>query len=347
MGRGPEVDDSIKNRVIGAILAGEKIAEAARMFHLPWSTTDDIWKRYQKRGDTKNLPRPGRPPKLSDADTRQIVRLLRKERRMPFKEIGNTLNLDASASTIRRAAKAQGYYRRVARKRPYLTKAHKAARLQWGKKYQRWRYGKWSKVIWSDECYVYLGDTRGRVYVTRQKGEEMLDECIVPTFKQSSVRVMIWGCIMRGVKGPLVVLEYPGGRGGGMNSTRYRDQVLEPVLKSFYQRMKAKRGPVLFMHDGAPSHRSKMTTIWLTGHAVNTLFHPAQSPDLNPIEWIWHELKDKIRSLKNPPTTTDTLKAAVLAAWNSLDVATINKHVDGMQARVEAILAAKGGHTSF
>ena len=41
------------------------------------------------------------------------------------------------------------------------------------------------------------------------------------TFKQSSIRVMVWGCIMNGQKGPLVVLEYPGGKGGGMNSSRY------------------------------------------------------------------------------------------------------------------------------
>jgi hypothetical protein len=38
-----------------------------------------------------------------------------------------------------------------------------------------------------------------------------------------------------GVKGPLVVLEYPGGKGGGMDSNRYREQVLEGVLLEFYE----------------------------------------------------------------------------------------------------------------
>ena len=58
-------------------------------------------------------------------------------------------------------------------------------------------------------------------------GEEYLDECLVPTFKQLPVHIMVWGCIMEGRKGPLVVLEYPGGKGGGMNSKRYCEQVLE------------------------------------------------------------------------------------------------------------------------
>jgi hypothetical protein len=42
---------------------------------------------------------------------------------------------------------------------------------------------------------------------------------------------------MEGRKGPLVVLEYPGGKGGGMNSTRYCEQVLEGVVKGFFEEM--------------------------------------------------------------------------------------------------------------
>ena len=77
----------------------------------------------------------------------------------------------------------------------------------------------WERIIWSDECYVYIGDTKGRVYVTRQPDEVLKEDCLVPSFKQSSLRVMIWGCIIKGRKGPLVVLEYLSGKGGGMNST--------------------------------------------------------------------------------------------------------------------------------
>ncbi|KAF9476438.1 hypothetical protein BDN70DRAFT_762689, partial [Pholiota conissans] len=78
--------------------------------------------------------------------------------------------------------------------------------------------------------------------VTRRADEAYREECLVPTFKQSPIRVMVWGCIMDGKKGPLVVLDYPGGKGGGMNSTRYREQVLDAVLKDFYGEMKQKRG---------------------------------------------------------------------------------------------------------
>jgi hypothetical protein len=41
--------------------------------------------------------------------------------------------------------------------------------------------------------------------------EEKYDKnCVVPTFKQSMVCVMVWRCIIKGKKEPLVVLEYLG-----------------------------------------------------------------------------------------------------------------------------------------
>jgi hypothetical protein len=67
--------------------------------------------------------------------------------------------------------------------------------------YHKYSLQQWARVIWSDEAYIYLGDDRGHVFVTWRPDEEYLDECLVPTFKQSPVRVMVWACIMKGRKG--------------------------------------------------------------------------------------------------------------------------------------------------
>jgi hypothetical protein len=109
-----------------------------------------------------------------------------------------------------------GYHRHVARKVPFLTTLQKKKRVAWAKEYKSFGAHQWRNLIWSDECYVHLNDHCGHVYVTRRADEEYDENCVTPTFKQSSIRVMVWGCIMKGRKGPLVVLEYPGGRGGGM-----------------------------------------------------------------------------------------------------------------------------------
>lgn len=155
--------------------------------------------------------------------------------------------------------------------------------MRWVHLYKAFTNRNWGKVIWSDECYIYLGDGCGKVYVTRRADEELNEDCLVPTFKQSSVCVMVWACIMKGRKGPLIVLEYPGGKGGGMNSARYKDQVLEGVLASFHAEVTQKMGKVYFQQDGAASHRSKSTQNWFSTTGIALLYHLASSPDSNPI----------------------------------------------------------------
>ncbi|KAH9976934.1 hypothetical protein BJV74DRAFT_745083, partial [Russula compacta] len=74
----------------------------------------------------------------------------------------------------------------------------------------------WQHVIWSDESYIYLGT----VYIMRSVVEAYDEDCVIPTFSQSPICLMVWGCIMEGRKGPLVTLEYPGGKGGRMTAAQ-------------------------------------------------------------------------------------------------------------------------------
>src|SRR5947208_16097129 len=101
---------------------------------------------------------------------------------------------------------------------------------------------------------------------------------------------MVWGCIAHGRKGPLIVVEYPGGRCGGLNSKRYLEQILEGPLWDFYSKLKHLRGYAQFQQDGAPAHQSCATLTWLSHHNIPLFFHPPNSPDLNPTEPLWLEL---------------------------------------------------------
>ena len=85
---------------------------------------------------------------------------------------------------------------------------------------------------------------------------------------------MVWGCIVQGRKGLLIVLEYPGGKGGGMNTKRYCEQVLEGALLDFYKDMTWARGPIQFQQDNMSCHVSKRTKKWLRDHGVSLLYHP-------------------------------------------------------------------------
>jgi arsenate reductase-like glutaredoxin family protein len=152
---------------------------------------------------------------------------------------------------------------------------------------------------------------------------------------------------MEGRKGPLLMLEYPGGKGGGMNTKRYCEQVLDGVLMDFYGKAKLEHGRVQFQQDNVSCHTSKCTKKWFNDHGILLFYHPLNSPNLSPIEPVWHELKKIVHCHPHPPTTVEELKVAVHTAWEELDVADIDKYVLHMPDRVTAIFQARGGHTYF
>ena len=149
-------------------------------------------------------------------------------------------------------------------------------------------------LLSSDECMVEI-DGKGQVHITHCPGEAFNENCVIPKMKQN-IKAMIWAAVMLGKKGPIHVLEYPGGKGGGMNKAQYISQVLGAHLKSFYDQMELKKPRVVFQQDGAPSHTAKLMKTWFTNNEVALFPHPPHCSDLNPIEPVWHELKKLFRA---------------------------------------------------
>jgi len=52
-----------------------------------------------------------------------------------------------------------------------------------------------------------------------------------------------------------------------------------------------------FMQDNDPKHTSKKAVALLAAESINWWKSPAESPDSNPIENLWHKLKEYILSL--------------------------------------------------
>jgi transposase len=343
----PLVPTDKANQVVGSVLSGSSNHEAAHIHGIKPQTADRIVKKYYETGSVAQRPGSGRKPIVTAWMQRHVIDLAKKNCHMKFKDIGKQLNPKISASSVRRILKEAGFAKRKARKVIYLTEEQKEKRVEWARKFEDWGSEDWARVIWSDEVYVVLGDWKGSVFVTRNLQEEFHEDCVIPKFKQSNLRIMAWSCIMKGKKGPLVVLDYLGGRGGGMTAARYQEQVLEKVVHDFYQEASEERGWVLFEQDGAPSHTAKSTIKWLERNLVETMPQPAGSPDVVPIEALWHTLKEIICACSHIPTTLDKLKIAVSEAWDEIPLEEVDKHIATMNKRVQAVMAANGGHTKY
>ena len=346
-----ELTEFQKGQIDGAARFGHTATEIHKVLGYARGTIHDIITRIKNRGFSENKQRVGRPRKSMDRDDRLLIRRALDDTKMPLCELKFAANSNLSISTIRRRLKEENIQKWLAIERPRLTERHAEKRYEWAKKHLQWTVEQWRKVIWSDECSVEKSADPRQMWVFRRPGaaEQFKPKNIKPKDKCKGVSVMIWACFISNVRGPMVTCE------GHVKAIQYvtmLDENLPLLIDRLPTNMKA---DVIFQQDNATIHTAHITRGWFADNNILVMDWPPNSPDMNPIEHVWRELKAKLHTQfpdtyaisGRPKHVQEVLSERLKVVWSELQDDVFERLILSMQARVKALYNAHGWYTAY
>jgi transposase len=349
MGSKKDLTEVQRSSIVYGHLRGDSLRTIAAIVGCSKSAVWNIVRKFRDSGASeaqkKKTLRPGRSSLLTPSDRSNLKKLVTNgNRHLNLTQITNLFNVrnkkKISTSTVRRALHKANLNSCVAVPKPLISPENAKKRLDWSLEHRNWSLENFKRVIWSDETTIRLFQgSPGRVW--REPNERWKTDCVGSTVKQSPGR-MYWGCFSWFGVGPLVPLE----------STATGASHVEILRKYFISTQKnfpgrKRRGRPILQQDNAKPHSAKIAKEFIAKNRIRLMNWPPQSPDLNPIENLWAELKKSVRRKEKKPSNLKELDALVKEAWNEIPPEYCRRLVVSMRNRVNACIEVGGGPTKY
>ena len=238
-----------------------------------------VWRleRHMKaHGTIKPLPKSGRSTKLTDQVLQAIEEAMLHDDETTAAELVaklQTTGVSVALSTALKGRHLLGWTSRGTAYCQMVRAQNREKRLLWAQEYLGENF---TDVVWSDETSIQM-ETHCR-FCCRKNSQK-------PRYKprpKHPTKVHVWAGISWNGATRACIFE------GIMDAELYcriLDEYLLPFLQTVYPQHHR------FMQDNDPKHTSRRAQEFFADRGINWWRTPPESPDANPIENLWHELK--------------------------------------------------------
>jgi len=291
-----------------------------------------LWvNRWREEHSLADVERTGRPRCTTDGTDQSVGILSDQKPTLAPKDIRREMELDCCARTVRRRLDEVGLFGRVQQEEHAYTDETLRSRIAFAEGYSRWTEDDWSRVIFSDETHFYLGH-HGREYVQRPVGAALDPKYTLKTERLKG-KVSLWGCICAGGLGHAELYV------DSLDARRYQSILALNLVNSAHQFWP--RGQWWFQQDNWTVHTAGTSQAWFHNHGIDLIDWPAWSPDLNPIENLWNDLKRRVYA--HHPQTMEELEEWIGKEWAATDLNFISHICRSMPQRLQ-LLRDNNGH---
>jgi len=259
---------------------------------------------------------------------------------------------NVSRATVRRAIVEAGYKKFRAKRRPKINRATALLRLKFNQEFRNFCWGR-QVLRFSDECSIARGSGHNAEWVWRLPDEKWDHNKLEEVDTHQQPAWMVWASIWMTPGGrvghsPLVIMTRDSSaKKNGYTWWSYVEALKEGLKPSYKPGQR-------FMQDNAPIHTAKNTKAWLEQHGVWTIEWPKYSPDLNPIEYLWWALKQRVNKL-HPEFDTmadsaeewEAFEIGLQEAWALIPDKLIKRLIMSMPRRLAALRQARGYQTKY
>lgn len=296
-------------------------------------TIQKLCKKFDETGLVTNRPR-HRPSKFGSQEHKNFLdECVLNKPSSTARDLANKVfdrfQISVSETTINVMRKSLGWIPVGTQYCQMIREPNKVKRIEWCQRMLDTNET-FDNVIFTDECKVQSHQNRHRKCY-RKRGQQM-PRTPKPKHPYSC---LVWAGISKRGSTQIAIFD------GIMKSQFYQEQILQGHLLPFIQL--AYPDSHRFMQDNDPKHTSRSTQAFMMDNGINWWATPAESPDLNPIENVWNELKNNCEHAH----TKAQLIQMIQDFWLTVTPEKCRRYIGHIHTVIPEVIVQNGGPSGY